>query len=568
VLGTGGSTRRRSIGLVIVLCILGVLAAPAHATFPGGNGKIAFGSDGCVYTINPDGSGRAPAFSCPQNTLGTPEWAPDGRRLAYIDGSLEQVLYVTDGQYPTLIYAGSEPLTMGWSPDGKKVVLDDFTFSQTQSHTELWTQTLAGGQHTTLQSDGPGLYAGEEWSPDGTRIGFFVNGTPYTIKPDGSNLTPIPSFGSWSPDGTKIAFTRNNEIWSMNADGTGQVQLTTGANSGDPTWSPDGWKIAFVRGADIWIMDASGGGEQNVTNSPGVAEGSPSWQPVPINSYPRPKGATPFQTYLTVAYKPCSSGAENRQHGAPLDVPSCSPPAESSDYLTVGTLDANGQAAKAVGSVRLDVKPGNPSTTADEADVKVSVSVKDVRNLSDLSDYAGELLVRTSRQITDKDNIQTKTGFISFVTGSTPVSVATSGPHLLATGDHVAISGVSGAPCANGSWTITVTGNGSFTLDGSSGCGNGNGGTWQQTDLPRGAATTLDAPFSATVPCSGTADSTIGSLCELSTTADAIVPGQVTEEVRSNWELGQILVYDGGADQDADTTNDNTLFMDEGIFVP
>ena len=65
-----------------------------------------------------------------------------------------------------------------------------------------------------------------------------------------------------------------------------------------------------------------------------------------------------------------------------------------------------------------------------------------------------------------------------------------------------------------------------------------------------------------------TADNTIGSLCALSTSADAVVPGQVAEGARSNWELGQIKVFDGGADQDADTAGDNTLFMDEGIFVP
>ena len=37
--------------------------------------------------------------------------------------------------------------------------------------------------------------------------------------------------------------------------------------------------------------------------------------------------------------------------------------------------------------------------------------------------------------------------------------------------------------------------------------------------------------------------------------------------LRSNWQLDQVKVYDGGADGTA-TTADNTLFMDEGIFAP
>jgi len=174
---------------------------------------------------------------------------------------------------------------------------------------------------------------------------------------------------------------------------------------------------------------------------------------------------------------------------------SCSPPQQASDFLTVGTLDANGQPAKAVGSVRYDVKPGTAANPADDADVKIAVSVKDVR-LKNLSDYAGELGVTGARRITDKL--------------STP------------------------AP-----------------------------------DGATQAATTQVTPFSVTVPCAPTTtDTTVGSTCAISTTADAIVPGQVTENARSNWELGQVKVYDGGPDGDADTTGDNALFEVQELFAP
>jgi hypothetical protein len=214
----------------------------------------------------------------------------------------------------------------------------------------------------------------------------------------------------------------------------------------------------------------------------------------PVEYYARPRGADPLRTQLTVAYEPCNPGSADKQHGAPLDVPSCTP-AQASDHLTVGTLDANGLQAKAVGSVSYDVRPGIAATPADEADVGIAVAIRDVRAKSDLSDYTGELQVTTSRRITDKDNTPSTSG-------------------------------------------------------------------------ATGAGTTQDTPLSITVPCAGTADETIGSLCEVSTTADAVVPGQVKENMRSNWELGQVKVFDGGTDSDADTALDNTLFMDQGIFVP
>jgi hypothetical protein len=123
-----------------------------------------------------------------------------------------------------------------------------------------------------------------------------------------------------------------------------------------------------------------------------------------------------------VAYRPCAS--PNSQHGAPLDVNSCNPPLQASDFLTVGTLDANGETAKSVGSVYMSVKVGNPGTPLDEADVKLQVSVKDVRLGSDLTDYTGELQVSTYRRITDKDNTPNPGGPGAGTTVDTPLAFA------------------------------------------------------------------------------------------------------------------------------------------------
>jgi hypothetical protein len=79
--------------------------------------------------------------------------------------------------------------------------------------------------------------------------------------------------------------------------------------------------------------------------------------------------------------------------------------------------------------------------------------------------------------------------------------------------------------------------------------------------------TASDVTLSFAVPCNATT-STEGATCSTSTTADAIVPGIAKENERSVWELGQLQVFDGGGDGDADTTGDNTLFAVPGLYAP
>jgi hypothetical protein len=68
------------------------------------------------------------------------------------------------------------------------------------------------------------------------------------------------------------------------------------------------------------------------------------------------------------------------------------------------------------------------------------------------------------------------------------------------------------------------------------------------------------------MPCTDTPSSPEGSTCETHTSLDALAPGTIKEGKRTVWELGQILVRDGGIDDpqvDAYTT-----FAVQGLFVP
>jgi hypothetical protein len=59
-----------------------------------------------------------------------------------------------------------------------------------------------------------------------------------------------------------------------------------------------------------------------------------------------------------------------------------------------------------------------------------------------------------------------------------------------------------------------------------------------------------------------------GADCKVTTTLDSLVPSTVIEGSRGVWQLGDVQVLDGGADGVADTTEDNTLFERQGVFVP
>jgi dipeptidyl aminopeptidase/acylaminoacyl peptidase len=378
------------------------------------------------------------------------------------------------------------------------------------------------------------------WSPDGAKIVFADHPNIYSATLDGSVVTQLTNSAEtdirphWSPDGKTILFTRvdsdgDESYWLMNSDGSGEVQIGAGLSVADPQWSPNPARLVFAAESGLWsgdtnffywsgiltetysefehFPDFSPDGTKVVYERTGAYPEEPSdvltvaadgsetdgtllapyatgadWQPIPVNSYPRPKSAASSKMSLVPAYARCT--ASNRTHGPPLTFGSCHPPAQASGELTLGTADANGTAAQGSGFLRYRVV--GPS------DVQITAKMADVYERQTMTDYTGELRARTTLRITDKLNT----------------------PHP-------------GGP---------------------------------------GAGTVSDTTLAATVPCAPNPNQ--GADCTLVTSADALAPGIVIEGRRAIWELGQVQVDDGGADGDADTPGDNTLFMTQGLFVP
>lgn len=185
-------------------------------------------------------------------------------------------------------------------------------------------------------------------------------------------------------------------------------------------------------------------------------------------SHPRPKGATPLRVSLVPAYKACT--APNRTHGAPLAFPSCSPPLQQSSFLTVGTPDANGAAAKSVGSLLLKVDATPP------VDLFFTLTITDVRclpgtnasvcnspNAAGGPDYSGQIQSDATLRLTDHYNGQNLNEAATVVDIPFPINAnctntadTTVGATCAVTGSSCS-SGPPGVPCSLGDGRRMVT---------------------------------------------------------------------------------------------------------------
>jgi hypothetical protein len=155
-------------------------------------------------------------------------------------------------------------------------------------------------------------------------------------------------------------------------------------------------------------MNANGSGVTQITFPDEIyfscRASTPDWQSIQPPAYARPKTATPTTIRLVPAYDQCASG--NASHGAPLAVASCSPAVQSSDHLTVGTPEANGQAANSAGRITMKVQTEAPIdlTNGDQSDVTFTGQITDVRDKQTLADYTGELRASFGLRLTDRSN--------------------------------------------------------------------------------------------------------------------------------------------------------------------
>ena len=317
---------------ILVAAFLGALlaagAAPAGATFPGPNGRIAFANyvSGQVYAVNPDGS----AFRQLTHTRSTrgaefPSWSPNGKHILF--SRFRSDLPDTDNARIWIMKAdgsnkrkvtgdtdGFRDYTPQFTPDATRIV---FTRCQPDDGVcAIWKMRADGTDKRALtpyvaSPQNEAIDFGLSVSPDGNRIAFtrFASGgfaaRVFVMCIDGSRVHAITpprleaGAPDWAPSGHRIVFNSNQprngaSLFTVKPDGSDLHRLTPDRfphNDALATYSPQGNRFAFVSDRnypdacclDLFGMGSDGSGQHLIDT--GLSEVGiiwPSWGTAPL----------------------------------------------------------------------------------------------------------------------------------------------------------------------------------------------------------------------------------------------------------------------------------------------
>jgi hypothetical protein len=372
----------------------------------------------------------------------------------------------------------------------------------------------------------------------------------------------------------------------MSADGATEGRLTTDAALDyDPAWSPDGTRIAFNRGGDIYLMNSNGSGQAPlawVSDGCYISEGAehPDWAP----SGDRITFIRSYETDCSFELGPAQDVVTTRTDG--------------SDFRVLGGFGFT------------------PAYSPDGARIVYADSGAEGVQTLDATNPGGAQFVTSTSEVFAAPDWQPVPRGYRRPKGATPTRV----PLVPAFKPCASPNSTHGAPLSYGSCAPPVPESGNAFVgigDGDPALAKSIGSVRLRTlsnssfdnadvgidlaitnvmktsdrsdytgelrlELPLritdrfnkphpagyGPGTVSDTSFFATVPCSPTTDTTLGSACTLSTTADTLLPAMVRGGARAIWALGQIRLQDGGPDGDAETPADNELLAVQGVFAP
>ena len=329
----------RNLALASLLALVAALAAalPAHATYPGANGQIAFGrtldtSNGtrAIFAVNADGSGERQLTNPGAGVSDDqPDWSPDGTKIAFDRCGHERCeLWVmnADGSAATRLGPDCQNVPPpacedrgagSWSPDGKAIAFNR-AWGAVQNgqieRSELWVTDADGSHarpitHLTARHPFRRDVGDAMWSPNGKALVLSVlNGelgkpaghrAVFTIHADGTGLRRITPWKldagdhpDWSPDGKLLLFRTvsadeiHGNVYTIRPNGTGLKKMTHVPPSTivlSSSFSPDGQSITFAKGGvdgqpDIFTMHLDGTGVSPVTQT-ALPDSAPDWGP-------------------------------------------------------------------------------------------------------------------------------------------------------------------------------------------------------------------------------------------------------------------------------------------------
>jgi Tol biopolymer transport system component len=308
-------------GLIVPIGVTAVMAS--GETFPGTNGRILYFSRvhrvAQVFSVKPNGSGARQLTDLKHGTYIATATA-DGRTIAFeSDGDIWTMS--ADGSGKRRLRAHGYDIYPAISPDGRHIAY----MHSNGAVFDLFVMRSNGTGRHVVAHDGGHQATAPDWSPDGSTIAFTfqplsgVGGHIDTVWPDGTHLQRVgidfspdtihDAIGaSWSPDGSTFAFFAQplrhgtptcdvsqlyecQELYTVNSAGGVPARLTHDRlDDYYPIWSPDGTQITYSHDStdggcklfendcrfDVFAMNADGTDPHKVTGTR-RADDEPVW---------------------------------------------------------------------------------------------------------------------------------------------------------------------------------------------------------------------------------------------------------------------------------------------------
>lgn len=268
-----------------------------------------------IYMINPDGTNLTPVIQW----TGSKEWnarvSPDRAKIAFISnksGKSEIWIANIDGSNAYKLTNSTIQVhheNIWWSNDGEYIFYSEYTAS---TDTRICKIKIDGTNFQVIL-DHPGscefdvaeginpinsnllLYVRDHcWNPTNNLYIYNLSNSSETLILNGSNLNKAHSSYSWSPDGTKILFFISRgglcdsyTLYIMNSDGSNLHPITpmTGTDGYNyPAWSADGNQVVaayYNTNCDdahyLVVMNSDGSNRRIIYSNPQQVIGTVWW---------------------------------------------------------------------------------------------------------------------------------------------------------------------------------------------------------------------------------------------------------------------------------------------------